>query len=142
MWKKYLHTNSRGDYEIYKSNRTKLKNAVKEAKQKSLEDFGNKMESQGQGNFKLLYRTLKNLEKEDNHSNTHKFSRNKERKILTGPEEIKKRWRQYLRKVLEGREYAGGINTDGEPNEEENIKYEEIVLALKRLKNDGSNRKY
>ncbi|KAF2879740.1 hypothetical protein ILUMI_26431 [Ignelater luminosus] len=48
-WKKCLYTKSRSDYEQYKANRIKVKNKVKEAKQKSWEDFGNKMEMDGQG---------------------------------------------------------------------------------------------
>ncbi|KAF2892683.1 hypothetical protein ILUMI_13491 [Ignelater luminosus] len=71
------------------------------------------MDSQGQGNFKLLYRTLKNLKEEDNSSNTNKFIRNKEGKILTEPKEIKKKRHRYFRELL-----------DRVPNEKEDIKYE------------------
>ncbi|GLV46115.1 hypothetical protein CBL_05176 [Carabus blaptoides fortunei] len=60
-WKKYLNTKNAEDYEEYK----KQRKTIKEAKEKTWEEFGEKMEENFRENQKLFYRTLKSSKGEN-----------------------------------------------------------------------------
>lgn len=124
----------------------KVKEEVKKAKQKSWEDFGNRMEIQGQGNSKLLYRTLKSLGKNQDSKEGHKFIKDKDGKLLTNQEKIKERWYEYFSDLLGDQANITKehdmyyCRTSSNLEEDENITCEEVTKALNRLKNDKSAR--
>ncbi|XP_068082743.1 LINE-1 retrotransposable element ORF2 protein [Anabrus simplex] len=127
---------------MYKEQRRKVKDLVKTAKRQSWEEFGQRMEKNYKENQKLFYRALKNMRKEK--QCPLKFIKDKEGKILTEEKEIMERWKEYFNDLLNGngnedsswsseeREETGG---EGEQEEGEDLRINEMQLAIKQLKN-------
>lgn len=137
LWLGYLRNRSNENYSSYKTQRLKVKEMVNKAKQRSWEQFGEKMERDKYGNQKLFYKVLKNLRK-DRH---HKYPSiiNKEGTTLTDMKEILARWREYFEDMLntsqmqetEDPEYKA---ENEEHSEQEDFTVEEVKRATEMLK--------
>lgn len=135
LWKEYLSGKSQQKYRLYKEQRKTVKKIVQEAKRREWEAFGNKMEENSRGNSKLLYKTLKNL-RTNNELHIH-YIKDDEDNVLTTDAQIIQRWYQYFKTALDG----GDLVIQEEQNEnvlqteEEEITLEEVVEALRKLRN-------
>lgn len=140
-WQTYLSVKTERSYERYKEQRIKVKNLVKQSKQKTWEDFGNKLERDRKTNQKLFYRVLKNL-RGDKKVNSLAIT-NEAGEILTKETEIMERWKQYFQSLLNEESITEQqINVEQETqqgeqielNEDQEISKEELTDAIKQLK--------
>lgn len=142
LWKESLTKKTREAYYNYKKQRKKVKDLVKQEKQKTWEEFGKRMEENSKGNQKLFYKTLKTLRKEKQRTTVDINDRNGQ--VIREEVKIKERWVEYFRELLgvEGQinrladsdireSTQKGSRRDGE-NEE--IRAEEVIKAIQRLK--------
>lgn len=139
-WKRYLGERNSENYNRYKKQRLKVKELVKTAKQQSWEEFGEKLERDSKGNQKLFYRVLKTLRKGKQNRSRCIYSANG--KLLEEEDDIMERWREYFAHTLNRKqqienkevgEMKGPIECDAHLERDE-IKKEEIIEAVKRLK--------
>ena len=79
--------------------RSKVKHEIRKAKQKSWEEFGEKMETNYYENQKLFYRVVKSMRKEKNCP--LKFIKDANGKLLTEEGEIMNRWKEYYERLLQ-----------------------------------------
>ncbi|KAI5692853.1 hypothetical protein M8J75_002370 [Diaphorina citri] len=98
LWRKYLASRTRTDYEEYKTQRIRVKNAVLVAKSNSWKEFGEKMENAYKDNRKLFYRILKRLRTDK--ECPLKFIKDRSGNLITSPEGIMERWKQYFEELL------------------------------------------
>ncbi|XP_030766848.1 uncharacterized protein LOC115890687 [Sitophilus oryzae] len=135
-WKEYLQDSTEQSYNLYKEQRNKVKLLIKEAKNKSWEEFGNKMLNDYHANQKLFYRVLKNL-KTGNQQSSVKQIGDSNGNLVTNEQEIIKCWKEYFQKLLctddvitnsQETELASNINTTAYR------KIDETVEAIKMLK--------
>lgn len=144
-WKIHLRTKTEESYKIYKDQRNKVKELVKEAKKKAWEDFGLKMEQDSKSNQKLFYKVLKSIRKGP--QEVPKQIKNKNGKILTEGKEIMERWKEYFETLLSQTDQPLNTTeehflyeTDNDENKEQigivdKISLEELNGAIKKLKN-------
>jgi hypothetical protein len=147
-WEIYLNTRTRESYMSYKRQREVVKNLVIEAKKKSWEDFGRKMEKNKNENQKLFYRVLKNLKTAKQEQPIINSIKTKEGEVLTEEHKIMERWKEHFEELLnptktnrestgktvkEGRKNKTEINN--ERNRENEITLTEIQEAIKSIKN-------
>ena len=137
-WQEYINDNTAQKYEIYKRERKKVKGLVLEAKQKTWEQFGEKLEKNAKSNQKLFYRVLKTLRKGKREQNSK--VKDKGGKILTDEKEIMSRWKEYFQGLLniekdedDKTETLDTETTNDDENDE--ITTEEMNDAIKKLKN-------
>lgn len=140
QWLKYLSSKIEVNYQLYKEQRKTVKKLVKEAKEKSWEDFGTKLEKDSQGNQKLFYKVLKNLRSNKNPRTI--TIKNADGELLREEREIMGRWKEYFENLLntetpteesdQNKEDHGNRGRNTEGNE---IKMEELKEAIQRLKN-------
>lgn len=97
-WKNYIGNKTVTNYNEYKVQRAKVKEMVKKAKEKSWEEFGEKMEQDSASNQKLFYRVLKSLRKGKQHE--IKNIKTREGKIIVEEENIMKRWKEHFMEIL------------------------------------------
>lgn len=83
-WKEYLRNKSQENYDRYRCKKIIVKNKVIEAKRRTWEDFGEKMEADFKENQKLFYRVIKSLRKDK--APVLKFIKDKRGNILTNNE--------------------------------------------------------
>uniref|UniRef100_A0A1Y1M3Z3 Reverse transcriptase domain-containing protein n=1 Tax=Photinus pyralis TaxID=7054 RepID=A0A1Y1M3Z3_PHOPY len=136
-WKEYLGSREKEKFNTYKQQRNKVKQMVKEAKQKAWEEFGETMERDAVGNQKLFYKVLKTIRKGKAQKITH--IKTKEGRIVSEEEDILKRWKEYFEEMLTIDQSIISIEEDQhvedeDNNEESGIKLEEVMEAVKRLK--------
>jgi hypothetical protein len=132
----------------YKRQREMVKNLVIEAKKKSWEDFGRKMEKNKNENQKLFYRVLKNLKTAKQEQPIINSIKTKEGEVLTEEHKIMERWKEHFEELLnptktnrestgktvkEGRKSKTEINN--ERNRENEITLTEVQEAIKSIKN-------
>jgi hypothetical protein len=77
-----------------------VKNLVIEAKKKSWEDFGRKMEKNKNENQKLFYRVLKNLKTAKQEQPIINSIKTKEGEVLTEEHKIMERWKEHFEELL------------------------------------------
>jgi inorganic pyrophosphatase/exopolyphosphatase len=99
-WEIYLNTRTRESYTSYKRQREVVKNLVIEAKKKSWEDFGRKMEKNKNENQKLFYRVLKNLKTAKQEQPIINSIKTKEGEVLTEEHKIMERWKEHFEELL------------------------------------------
>lgn len=136
-WKRYLANRNEENYEEYKKQRKGVKVMIVEAKKKSWEDYGHKLEEDSKGNQKLFYKILKELRQGKEKKDI--YIKNTKGELLTEETEIIERWKQYFQDLLQSRddimEEEITERVMGEENGDEEIKQEEIEDAIKWLKN-------
>lgn len=141
-WAEYLIKNTEEAYKTYKEQRTIVKRMVIDAKGKTWQDFGEKLEKNSRENQKLFYNVLKNLRKGKKPDST--LIKDNNGKVLSDPIEIMNRWRQYFQELLQTQGTNNEENTQTEDkqrqteNEEEGITEEELTTALNKMKNGKS----
>lgn len=142
LWKAYIQNKNQQNYEIYKEQRIKVKIMIKEAKQKSWEEFGEKLEENSKENQKLFYKTLKNMR---NKTETRaKSIKDRNGQLISDEKDIMDRWKEYFYELLndekyeqrdETNRYEENTNLGNEIQETENIITErELEEALEKLK--------
>jgi hypothetical protein len=77
-----------------------VKNLVIEAKKKSWEDFGRKMEKNKNENQKLFYRVLKNLKTTKQEQPIINSIKTKEGEVLTEEHKSMERWKEHFEELL------------------------------------------
>lgn len=97
-WHTYLNKKDEESYELYKKQRIKVKNMIKEAKEKSWQKFGEKMETSSKENQKLFYRTMKNMRKGKTIQDAS--IKTDEGDVIKDGEQIMNRWKQYFEELL------------------------------------------
>ena len=117
---------------------------VKKAKQKSWEEFGEKMEEDRKGNQKLFYSVLKSIRKGE--QKRGKCIRSNQGEILVEDEDIMSRWKEYF-EILDAGKQTQESDTEveqrvvdenrGYKEEIEQEEEEEAVRQLKRGKAAG-----
>ena len=140
-WRMYLSNKNSETYHVYKEQRVRVRELVKEAKQRSWAEFGEKMEQDSHGNQKLFYKVLKTLRK--GKCDRSKFVKSKSGEMLCEDEDIMTRWREYFEDVLNNEQSNQGdvVETEkGERGDEEEysehdeIKMNEVQDAIRMLK--------
>lgn len=141
-WGAYLGNKSERSYNDYKEQRTKVKELVKRAKQKSWEEFGEKMERDSKGNQKLFFKVLKNLRNGKQYRS--KYMKAKDGRILKEDKDIIERWKEYFETILNRAQSNNRGDHEvelyeGEENEkyreqQQEIKEEEVLESIKMLK--------
>jgi Reverse transcriptase (RNA-dependent DNA polymerase) len=119
----------------YKEERTKVKNMVKQAKEKSWAEFGAKMEENAKENEKLFYKALKGMRTEKQCQRSSILDKDGE--LLTDDNSIMNRWKDYFQSLL-GNKSSGNIEQNRYTNEDEEqtpISKEEVTEAINALKN-------
>lgn len=141
LWQRYLQRKTEESRQKYKEQRTKVKELVKQSKNVSWEEFGQKMEEDAKANQKLFYKTIKNLRK--NKQYEIKQVKGKNNEIITDDQEIMQRWKEYFNELLNNHQYR---QEDREEEIEftehyerlEPITIEEIEESIKKLKRGKS----
>lgn len=93
-WKIYLQTKTDKEF---KTKRTEVKHLIKEGKKQLWEKFGRKMNENE--NMGTIYGTLKHIKQEKSPSQTKKYIKDKEGKILTTEKEIIDIRKQYFKQL-------------------------------------------
>lgn len=143
-WQKYLVSKSRESYHEYKQQRRKVKELIQQAKNRSWEEFGTKMEQDRWGNQKLFYKVLKNARKEK--PNIIRQVKGKNNQILTSENEIMERWKEYFYELLNKDTSTSVANQVAEfstesiidEEMEDAITNEELTMAIKECKRGKS----
>lgn len=134
-WQKYLNNKTNENHEKYKQQRRNVKEIIREAKQVTWRQFGEKIETDSKSNQKLFYKTIKSLRK----GRTKKIDtiRNKDGLILTEGQQIMSRWKEYFEELL-NRGAAAEIEQDGKSQtaigHNNKITIAELTESIKRLK--------
>jgi Reverse transcriptase (RNA-dependent DNA polymerase) len=136
-WRKYLANRNAATRDEYNKQRKQVKKMVENAKRQNWTEFGHKLERDSKGNQKLFFRTIKTLRK--GKKNEDICIKNLQGEVLTDEEEIMNRWKEHFQELLQGEEQVvetemPGNNKDRD-REEEAIQMEEVVDAIKGLKN-------
>lgn len=147
-WRIYLGNRTDQNYDSYKLQRVKVREMVKTAKQKSWEEFGEKMEEDSKGNQKLFYTVLKRIRKGE--QKRSRCIRSKQGEILVEDEDIMSRWKEHFEEILDAVKQTQENDTDieerivdenrGHRKEIEQEEVEEAVRQLKRGKAAGHDR--
>ncbi|KAI5747504.1 hypothetical protein M8J77_015356 [Diaphorina citri] len=141
LWRKYLASRTRTDYEEYKTQRIRVKNAVLVAKSNSWKEFGEKMENAYKDNRKLFYRILKRLRTDK--ECPLKFIKDRSGNLITSPEGIMERWKQYFEELLadsnnlsspSSQDPTSNIEPSTYSETEGNITMGEMKAAIAKLK--------
>lgn len=146
-WQEYLSNKTENKYNTYKEQRTKVKILIKEAREKSWEMFGEKLEKKSKENHKLFYRVLKTLRKGKLTRTT--TIQNKQGTIITKEEDIMKRWKEYFQELMdvqdvgergENREKETSLDIEESDKDEINVDIteEELEIALRKMKHGKS----
>lgn len=112
---------------MYKEQSRSTKMIIKEAKNRTWEEFGTKFETNNRKNQKLFLKVLKSLIKEK--QRPLQYIKNKEGKIVTVNKEIISRWKENFQELL------GGNNTQ---NAEKQDKQKETIHRSRKKKKQGS----
>lgn len=138
-WKKYLNSKRDEDKNIYLQRRDEAKLKVREAKQKSWADFGNKMEENYNDNRKLFWRVVKRL-RNDKPCPLRKL-KTTDGKIIHERREVEKTWVEHFKDLfslsldddLETEEIQRETN-EGIDEEDAEIDTLEFLNAKKKIK--------
>lgn len=137
-WKTYLRSKSERDKEIYKRRRNEAKEAIKEAKVQSWEDFGNQLEERYKESPKYFWQTVKQLR--SNKGKQMRSIKDGNNNLKTQEKDILETWRVHYENKFadETPEEEEGENNQPEENAEtptESITEEEVCLAVKKMRN-------
>jgi uncharacterized protein YukE len=140
VWKRYLADRSQENYDRYKQKRTEVKKMIKDSKDKTWIEFGNKLTETFGENQKLFYSALKQMRKPK--TNMLKNVKDKNGNTLTNEEDIIDRWREYFKELLE--EDENEILNNEQNNEQhmpqedyghtEGITETELIKAIQKMK--------
>lgn len=139
-WRTYLSRRNTENYEIYKRQRLKVKNMIREAKEESWRRFGEKMERNSKENQKLFYKTLKNLRRKKGSQSTS--IKGEDGQLLTEERQIMDRWRQHFEDLLKPSQQEDMTNLNAgdvhhvveEEQDSQEISIEELNEAIGWLK--------
>lgn len=138
-WYSFKRTNTEEDKQLYIQKRNEAKEAVKQAKRDSWEDFGNKLEESHSDNQKQFWNIVKKLK---GHPSTQiRNIKNQNGKLQTESDSILKTWRDYFAAKFDNEEDEA--QQPERPNNQENregraehqISEEEIKNALRGTRN-------
>lgn len=136
MWKQYLQTRDTEHYELYKSERKKVKQMVLNQKENTWKEFGTKLERNSKENRKLFFKVMKELRTEKVYNKQQ--IRNKEGKILIQEQEVAQRWEEYFRELYNQTQRADNkdevTEEENEEQDEQDITINEIKEAVKKIK--------
>ena len=97
-YQKWLSTGTQADRDSYVVERNKAKQIIAASKQKSWEDFGNRLETLGQAAGKPFWSVISSLRKGGKKEMTSVLDRSG--KLLVNPEDALGRWREYFEELL------------------------------------------
>ena len=134
IYKLYLRTKSQEDREKYVEARNEVKQAVRSAKQKSWEEFGQEIEDQHKNNNKKFWTTVKNIRK--GYKKPVRNIENKQKQIVTETSEVLEVWRTYYEETFKDTNETNiEINSQNKETESiEEITMTELESAIKRVK--------
>ena len=137
-WLRYLCNRTEDNYNIYKKQREKAKNMIRESKKQTWKEFGEKLEQDSVGNQKLFYNILKTLRKKRNSDII--AIKNEKGEMLTEEKQIMERWKNYFEKLLNPQRTQNTELSKTERRHEEDereifITKGEVQDAIKKLKN-------
>ncbi|XP_063863903.1 uncharacterized protein LOC135102551 [Scylla paramamosain] len=119
----------------YREANKEAKRSVAQAKARAREDMNDKLETkEGEKRIFALARQREKSTKDFTHI---KQVKNKEGRVLIDNNEVRERWKEYFKALL-NEENARGVLEDGEPNDRRTtaVSREEVKQALRRM-NDG-----
>ncbi|XP_066901303.1 uncharacterized protein [Halyomorpha halys] len=105
-WKNPLSLKTPAVYQLYMDRRKEAKLKVLEAKKKSWEDFGRKLEEKSKENQEVFYRVLKGMRGE--RPTSLKGIKDRNGDIIWRDELIMESWREYFQDLLEERDVKLG----------------------------------
>uniref|UniRef100_A0A8D8SH78 Craniofacial development protein 2 n=2 Tax=Cacopsylla melanoneura TaxID=428564 RepID=A0A8D8SH78_9HEMI len=132
--KNYDRTGSEEDHEAYKRTKKIAKKEVAISKAAAMDEVYKELETrEGEKKLHKIAKTRDRATKDFTHI---KNIKDKEGRVLRDEEEIKERWEEYFRNLL-NEENERRIFEDGAPNQgmTKGIEREEIVFVLKKMKN-------
>lgn len=131
-YKKFITTKSEEDKEKYIEIRNEAKRLVREAKNKSWEDFGNSVEEDYRGNNRIFWKRLRSMRKK--YGKPCKSVRDENNKLATESKEVLETWRKFYGKKFEDtdRTEESEIREDLVGNM--SISREEVKAAVKMIK--------
>lgn len=140
MWKKFLSNKTQENYKLYKEQCKYVKTSVREAKQKTWKDFGEKLERDSKGNQKLFYKTLKNMRNKTEYDTV--TVKSTDGTVLIEENQIMQRWQQYFEQLLNAdstyQQKEIEISNTKEEIDIEVVTRDEVDEAIKKLKNGKS----
>ncbi|XP_031335863.1 craniofacial development protein 2-like [Photinus pyralis] len=89
-WQQYIKSRTPDKYEEYKHQRGAVKNLVLQAKKKSWEDFGRKLEENSKGNQKLFFKVIKTLRKNRDDYIFNKYKRRSDNRLKGDNEQMER----------------------------------------------------
>ena len=134
LYRKALNDKTEESWKCYKEAKKNAKQAVQEAKEKDLVREGKMLPRDYLGNRRRFWQKVKG---EERSSKTSDSIEAKDGELLTGKEEVQRRWREHFSELFqnEGRDYAGEKQGDVMYNEmDDRILMEETRRAIGKLK--------
>ncbi|XP_073989088.1 uncharacterized protein [Rhodnius prolixus] len=146
LWKQYLQIKDQQSYTLYKEQRRKVKEVIRDAKRETWEQFGKFMEESTQTNQKLFYKILKNMRK--GKECPIKYINSKDGLLITDQMKIMARWKEYFEELLTEKDNASqgyveevgnmeneeAVEENEEEEDDEYIDRDELTVALSRMK--------
>ena len=119
---------------IYDKAKNEAKKAVAKAKREASEAFGHMVESEeGRQN---LFKIAKRMVRNNKENIGGRCLKNDDGKIISGEENLKKRWKEYMEKLLnEENEWDELVDADKIEGPEIEISKDEVRKAIKKMKN-------
>ena len=119
---------------IYDKAKNEAKKAVAKAKREASEAFGRMVESEeGRQN---LFKIAKRMVRNNKENIGGRCLKNDDGKIISGEENLKKRWKEYMEKLLnEENEWDELVDADMIEGPEIEISEDEVRKAIKKMKN-------
>ena len=135
-YQKWLSTGTQADRESYVVERNKAKQIIAASKQKSWEDFGNRLETLGQAAGKPFWSVISSLRKGGKKEMTSVLDRSG--KLLVNPVDALGRWREYFEELLNVGENTfsnvSNFDVQWDSNDDGNgITLEEVKRMVNRL---------
>ena len=134
LYRKALNDKTEESWKCYKEAKKNTKHAVQEAKEKDLVREGKMLQRDYLGNRRRFWQKVKG---EERSSKTSDSIEAKDEELLTGKEEVQRRWREHFSELFqnEGRDCAGGKEGAVMYNEmDDRILMEETRRAIGKLK--------
>ena len=118
--------------ETYKEAKKKAKKAVTEAKQAKRKEFAEQVNTAG-GKQKV-FKIAKQMVRKNKVTIGGNCLKDENGKLVTGEENLKKEWKNYMEKLLnEENEWDGNVEVDKIEGPLQEISYEEVEKALKKM---------
>ena len=139
-WMKYTRSKKEDDLKNYRNLRNEAKKVVKEAKQKSWEEWGNKVEETYTKDHRQFWKLIKNLR--GRYGKPVRSMKDENNVIQTETNEVLEVWRKYYSKKFGDPDLELEENYDGEENceedqhwdKEEEVTEMDVRLALRKLR--------